>query len=198
MTRRTARGNHYGLFLTGLILLVGGLLALARGLDWLTEISFFGPASANSSLLSPTETSYAKSHAWFWYVVAAIAVVVALWALRWILVQLRSERIRSFQLERDRRRGTTTLPSAALTDAVEDEVASYRGVHRAHARLTNKPNRPRLRLTVSAEHDVDLGDLRRRIQAEAVPHARAALDRDELPTLLTFRLDTAKARRRTL
>lgn len=197
MSRRTARGNHYGLTLTGLILLVGGGLALARGFDVLGRVTIFGSATAHGPLLSTTESSYAETHTWFWYAVAALAVIVALWALRWILVQTRSDRLRELHLERDRARGSTRLSTAALTDALQDEIETYRGVHRARARLTNKPSRPRLTLTVGAEENVDIGELRHRITSEAIPHARQVLDRDELPVLLTLRLDTASAQRRT-
>jgi hypothetical protein len=197
MSRRTARGNRYGIVLAGLVLLVGGGLGLARGFGALERIDFFGPARADAPLLSNVERDYAGTHVWVWYVLAAIAVVAAALALRWILVQMRSDRVRVIRLERDRRLGNTDLSARALLTALGDEVESYWGVHRADARLTGTSERPRLTLSVGVERDADLAALRTRITTEALPHAREALDREELPTLLTLRLDSADRRRRT-
>lgn len=190
MSRRTARGNRYGLTFAGLVLLAGGGLALARG------FGAFGARDNQRRLLSSTETHYAATHGWFWPVVAAVAGVVALACLRWLIAQTRSERLRGFQLEPDRSAGSTRMPAKALTDAVADEVADYQGVNRASARLTSDPSHPQLQLSVALAPRADPGQVRQRIEAEALAHARQAIDIEELPTLITLRLDAGSPQRR--
>jgi hypothetical protein len=191
MSRRTARGNRYGLVLTGLIVAIAGGLALARGFGAFADIDFFGTAAAHDPLLSATESDYTATHVWVWYVLAVIAVLVALWALRWLIVQMRSDRVRVLRIEPDRGRGSTNMRADALADALADEIDSYRGVDRAEVRVIGDPDRPRLHLVVGAERGSDLTTLRERIRTQALAHARQVLECDELPTLVTLRLDTA-------
>lgn len=88
------------------------------------------------------------------------------------------------QLEADRSHGETRLDAGAFTGAVTDEIESYRGVAGASARLLQNGDGPRLRVRVQLDGRVDVGEVRRRIEAEALAHARAALAADDLPTRL--------------
>lgn len=194
----TGRGNRSGLLLIGVVMLIGGGLALARGLGaFAHSVPVLGIAPATGPLLSHTEASYVHGAGWFWPVVAVLAAVVFLVCLRWLLSQLRTERVGTLQLEPDRDQGGTRITSEVVTDALEDEVGGYRGVHRVSARLANNPTDPQLHLTVGAERHADLARLRTRIQREAVPHLRGALELDRLPVRLTLRLDTARQATRT-
>jgi len=65
-------------------------------------------------------------------------------------------------------------------------------VHQVRARLTNDPAEPELHLTISTERRTDLRRLRTRIQHEAIPHLRDALELDRLPVQLTLRLHTTR------
>lgn len=189
----TGRGNRYGLFLTGLVLLIGGGLALARSLGAFNHpVPLLGPASAGSPLLSQPETDYVHGASWLWPVVGVAAALLTLVCLRWLLTQLRTDRVGTLQLEPDRTHGGTRISSGVITAAVQDEVGSYRGVHQVRARLTNNPAEPELHLTISAERHTDLRRLRTRIHDEAIPHVRGALELDRLPVQLTLRLDTAR------
>ena len=67
----------------------------------------------------------------------------------------------------------------------------------ARARLIGDPAHPQLIVTATLEESADLPALRRRIQTGALAHARAALDRPELPTQLDLTVTTKRATRVT-
>jgi hypothetical protein len=197
-SRRTARRNRYGLLTLGLVLIAGGGLALARGLGAFNQaVPVLGREPAAHPLLSSSETHYAASHGWFWPIVAVAAALAAVTCIGWLLAQLRTEHVSTFRLEPDPIHGRTQVHGSVLTDAIEDEIGDYRGVHRVHADLTDDPAAPELHVTIAAEHDTDLSRLRARIHDEAIAHLRDALELDELPARLTLRLDAAKLTTRT-
>jgi hypothetical protein len=191
LSPRTGVRNRLRLGLVGLVVFVGGGLALARG------FGAFGSRYAHAPLLTPTESSYAAHYTWFWPVVGAIAVVVALLALRWLALQFRRDRVRSLTLERDRRSGATRLPASAATTAVEDDVSGYHGVRSAQAHLTRDPASPELALSVALDDRADLAEVRDRIESEALPRFRQAIEVDSLPTRLLWKVQAGKAKRRT-
>jgi hypothetical protein len=173
----TTRTNRIALLVVGLILLAGGTAALLAGLG------AFGARRADQPVFSDGLVRFAdRNAAWFWPVVAMVAVIVGLLALWWLLLQARRNRVGDLDLERDHSHGRTRLGAAAFTDAVADEIESYRGVAGASARLLGTSADPRLSLRVYLDGRVDLGEVLRRIEAEALAHARAALSADQLPT----------------
>jgi hypothetical protein len=180
---RTARGNRLGLAFLGLLSLAGGSFALAQSQNVLVA------GSANRPLLTPSETSFARTNGWFWIAVAAAAVVVALGCVRWLLVQARRAKLNNLRVEPDPITGATHIGADLLADAVSTEISSYADVTRSHAQFTGYASRPELRLNVRAAERADLPGLRHRIAREAVAHARVALDLDELPVYLNLTLD---------
>ncbi|MEU5091267.1 hypothetical protein [Streptomyces sp. NPDC021356] len=174
MNRPPHRINRIALALVGLVLLAGGVLALLRG------AGFFGAAGPDAALLVPGERHYAAASGWVWPAVGAAAALVTIAGLLWALAQLRRAGVRSLALEADRSRGATRLSAAAVTDALEDEVHSYRGVHQAHARLTHSSRYPRLDLRVVLAADADPRPIRARIEREAVAVLRRVLDQEDL------------------
>ena len=182
------RLNRVLVALLGLLLLAGGVLALVR------SFGGFGARLADDRLLTDAQTRFAeRASPWFWVAVAAVTLLVALLALRWLLAQLRSDRIGDLELEPDPRKGATTLHPGAVATAVCEEVESYRGVRGARARLLHDERSPDLVLDVDLDDRADVAATRRRIESEAVPHTRQALGLGELPTRLTLR--PAPARR---
>ncbi len=180
------RLNRTLIALLGLLLLAAGVLTLIR------SFGGFGPDLADDPLLSGAETLFAeRTSPWFWIAVAAVAALLALLALRWLLAQLRTDRIGMMHLEPDVRRSATTLHPSAVTTAVCEEIESYRGVRAASARLLHDPRTPDLVLDVDLDDRADLTATRRRIETEAVEHTRTALDLPALPTRLTLRPSTA-------
>src|SRR5690606_29973306 len=95
--------------------------------------------------------------------------------------QARTDRVPSLDLEEDSSRGRTRLDTDALTDAVTDEVESYRGVEAATARLMDKHAAPWLSPRVRLDGRVPPGEVCRRIEADAIAHSRTALSAEALP-----------------
>jgi hypothetical protein len=186
-TARTARGNRIGLAFLGLLLLAGGAAALLAGQGVL------GTRYRDAPLLTGWEDRWVDSRAWVWPVIGAVAALVTLLCLRWLLVQVRRDGVGSLQLEADRRRGATRVDARLLERAVSEEVGDYPGVLRASAQLAGQAGAPELHLTVALREGADLPAVRRRIDEEAVANLRGALEVDRLPLLLTLRLDVAKA-----
>ena len=176
------RLNRVLVALLGLLLLVGGVLTLVR------SFAGFGARLADDQLLSGAETRFVERYSpWSWTVVAVVAALVALLALRWLLAQLRTDRIGPMQLEPDPRGGATTLHPSAVATAVCEEIESYRGVKSARAKLLHDPRRPDLVLSVDLDERADVAATRARIEADAVAHTRQTLGLDDLPTRLTLR-----------
>jgi hypothetical protein len=80
--------------------------------------------------------------------------------------------------------GTTTLPPAALTGALAGEIESYHGVDAAKGRVIGDASDLQVVLTVTAAQTADLPALRRRLETQALAHARRALGQAGLPIQL--------------
>ncbi|AXI79076.1 alkaline shock response membrane anchor protein AmaP [Peterkaempfera bronchialis] len=188
MSGQLGRVSRVGLAVVGLVLLAGGVLALLRG------TGLFGAGGPDTALLAPGTEDYVATSGWFWLAAGVAAALVALAGLGWLLALLRPEVVRRVTVEPDDRRGATRVSATAVTDALEDEVESYRGVRRAHARLTRSTRYPALTLHVGVTADAHLGQVRARIEREALAHLRQALGQDQLPARIRIHAGT---RRRT-
>jgi hypothetical protein len=182
MSRRTARGNRIGLAVLGLILLAGGAIVLARGLA--ARPSLLGPA--DRALTTATLRAYADAHGWFWPVIAAAGIILALLALRWLAVQGRTDATGDLRLERDPSAGISTLPASVLTDAVEDDLQSSPYVQQANATLSGAASAPRLTLSVTLLASADPAAAADRIAA-SLARLRQALDTGELAATVRIR-----------
>jgi hypothetical protein len=185
------RTNRIMLILFAIALIAAGVVGVLAGFGAL------GPVTKHGALLSNRVGAYFGRHGdWLWPVVAVLAGIVALLALRWLLALLFStDRTGDLPLTGDRSEGRTTLSAAALTDAVTAEIGSYPGVHSARARLIGDPLAPTLVITATLEESTDLSAVRRRIESHAVRHARQALDNPELPVRLDLTTTDRQAQR---
>ena len=187
MTRHTAHVSRTGLVIVGLILLLGGGVVLARGLN--VSSSILGGSHAPQATRS--QIRYPAQHGWVWPAAAAAAAVVALLALWWMAAQTSTKTIRRLPVEPDRIHGTTVLRADAATGAITDELESYPSIRSADAALHGSPLAPGLRLSVTAENRADPATSRARIETEALPHLRIALDLGTIPTVLRIRFSRA-------
>ena len=187
MTRHTATVSRTGLVIVGLILLLGGGVVLARGLN--VSSSILG--GSHAPLATRSQIRYPAQHGWVWPAAAAAAAVVALLALWWMAAQTSTKTIRRLPVEPDRIHGTTVLRADAATGAITDELESYPSIRSAGAALHGSPLAPGLQLSVTAENRADPATSRARIETEALPHLRAALELDTIPTVLRIRFSRA-------
>lgn len=185
MSSRTARGNRLGLGIVGIAALGLGGYTLARSLG------AFGADQASEPVYTESVASWIHQHTWVWIAVAVVAVIIALLALRWLLVQLRAERMNRVVIDRDRDAdrpdlpaGGSVLPASALTTAVGREIEDYPGVRSVRAHLSGAPDQPALHLKVVIDADADLARVRHRIVTGALANARIALDDPRLPAQL--------------
>ena len=174
------RTNRALLTLLGLLLLLAGLATLALGTGLLN------PPAQDQPVLNTTADTWFTDHSWVWWPIAAGGVIIAAICLWWLLAQARSDRVSSLRIGERTEEGRTTVSASALTDAITDEVQSYRGVRRAHAHLSGTATAPDLTLTVDLDGRVDVAQVQAEILDGALAHARQALDVDTLPTRLEF------------
>ncbi|MEV0056148.1 alkaline shock response membrane anchor protein AmaP, partial [Saccharopolyspora shandongensis] len=76
-----------------------------------------------------------------------------------------------------------------------EEIETYPGVHRARARLAGTRAHPVLHLAVVTEDRADIREVRHRIDTEAIPRMRQALELEHLDSDLLLRLGTAHSAR---
>jgi hypothetical protein len=196
------RTNRVMLALIGLIAVLLGLGGL------LAAYGVFGSRFQHQRLLDNQFGRYFSAHGdWLWPTIAAVAFVVMLLALIWLLRLLFStDRTGDIAIEslraragdpaqppagdhtpqrRANPRGRTTLASSALTQAVASEVSAYHGVSSAKARVIGDPSSPTLVLDVLVSRRADIPGVISRVQDEAVAHAALAI----APTDLSVKLD---------
>lgn len=145
---------------------------------------------------------------WLWPTIAAVAFVIMLLSLVWLLRLLFStdraggialpsahpsrreshaQRRREHAagaIERDHATGHTSISASALSQAVAQEIQTYHGVWAARARVLGQPANPSLAIEVKATRWADLPALVLRIEHEAIVHARQALESSRLPVKL--------------
>ncbi len=183
------RTNRFALTLFGLLILIIGAAAMAA------SVGVFGTKFEHHTMFANQVSAYIGKHGiWVWPAAAAVCLVLALLALRWILVLLIStDRAGDIPIPVADRDGTTIMAPAALTGALTREISTYHGVDAARSRIIGDPKAPHIVLEVTATQAASVHELQQRIETEAVAHARQALSDDHLPV----RLDLDVSRRNT-
>ena len=183
MSARVNKVNRTVEALLGLVMLAAGALGLA--------VSFGAFGDGDGPLLPQGMRDVAKEQPWFWWVVAAGCLLLALLGLLWLLAQLRTDRVSRMDLTTDDREGLTTVHTRALADAVESETESVRGVAGASASVIDRKGR-RLTLTVDLTEYADIPEIRRTLEDRIVAHARQAIDDPGLPVDIELRPGKAR------
>jgi hypothetical protein len=181
-----------------IMLLLLAVLLTAVGLDaGAASIGAFGTATRHSPLMAnPTGHFIGAQGDWLWPAAAVAALIVALLALRWLLALLFStDRSGDLLIHSGSPGGRTTLATGALTEAVAEEVESYRGVSSARARLIGDPEDPELVVTATLEETADFAALRQRIETGALTHARSTVGNPALPAKLDLTVTTKRSTR---
>ncbi|WP_370950031.1 alkaline shock response membrane anchor protein AmaP [Amycolatopsis sp. cg5] len=179
---RPARLNRTLLALFGLVLITGGGFAVATHFGKLTVLR---PDSALLPGSPPT---------WAFYAAAGVAIVIGILALRWLGAQLvRKPKTTTWGFEQER--GRTEFAASTASAPFAAEVEGYAGVHSVSATLAGNRSAASLALVVTVEQDGDLTAVRRRLDDEALPRLRQALDLDDLPVRLEFRFSAKSGAR---
>ncbi|MBB4684164.1 alkaline shock response membrane anchor protein AmaP [Amycolatopsis jiangsuensis] len=183
---RPVRLNRGLLAVLGVVLVAAGAFAYATHARWLTVLEPAAPLVPGTAL-PPT---------WVLYVAAAVAVVLGLLSLRWLLAQLaRRPKTQTWRYETDPARGRTELPADAAVVPFTEEVRAGEGVHAVRATLAGARSAPTLALVVTVDQDGDPRRIRERLTGEHLPRLRQALDLDDLPVTIEFRFSTSRAAR---
>jgi hypothetical protein len=174
------RTNRFALTLFGLLVLAAGAAAMTA------SVGGFGTALARHVLFANQASSYIGTNGtWVWATAAFICLLLFLAALRWLLVLLIStDRVGDITVPGSKDHGTTTLPPAALTGALAGEIETYHGVDAAKGRIIGDAADPQIVIAVTAAQNADLPALRRRLETQALTHARQALGNTNLPIQL--------------
>ncbi|MFE6450038.1 hypothetical protein [Nocardiopsis dassonvillei] len=177
-SRRTARGNRLGLFLTGLVLLVGGAAGLAVGGGLFGD----GPAAAPLTGLEPV----ARALAWPWtpHAAAAVALVLTVLTVRWLLVQGRAHRPRRLLVGADTAAGRTEVSPSAAGNALVAQLSAHPRVVRGRARFTESAREPRLWLDLVLTEEADPVEVWHACRDEGVGSLRESLELERLPTVV--------------
>lgn len=180
------------------ILLVLAVLLIAAGAGaGAASIGVFGTATRHSSLIAnPTGHFIGAQGGWLWPAAAVAAAIAALLALRWLLALLFStDRSGDLPITAGGSAGRTTLAARAMTEAVAEEIESYRGINSARARLLGDPADPELVVTAALEETADFAALRQRIETGALTHARTAVGNPSMPAQLDMTVTTKRSPR---
>ncbi|MGI8870948.1 MAG: hypothetical protein ACR2F6_19425 [Mycobacteriales bacterium] len=178
-----------------LLVLLGAVVLLAGAGGVLLRLGVFGASWKHRPIIEQNTTDFFNRHeSWLWWAIGGGALVIAVLAIYWLIVQLRTERIGNVDLG-PAVDGENTLASSALADAVRREAENVEGVARARARLVHESAQPQLRLAVALREDADLGAVQRALDTDVLAHAREAIGRETLPTWLRVEVDATEAPR---
>jgi hypothetical protein len=187
------RTNRTMLILLAVILLAAGSFGATA------SFGGFGHSIQGDKLKNNRVWTFVGAHGdWLWPVVALVALLMAFAALRWLRVLLFStDRVGDLPIASVKGTGRTSLIPAALTDAVTEEIRSYRGIHGARARLIGDADDPQLVVVATVEDSADLVAIRQQIETGALARARQALDKPDLPIRLDLAVTTKRSTRVT-
>lgn len=184
MHRRTRRGNRLGLALVGVVLILGAAAVLSA------HFGVLGPRAAMETLYPGGLSDWIGQHRWSYWGIAVLMAIVALLCLRWLLVQLRTDRVGRISVDSDRHdatdAGITTVVTAAVVDAVTTASERLTGVRSTSAAVSGHRDAPELWLTITLAEDADSGAVRRVLQDSVLRDVRAALEMPDLPVYLTL------------
>ncbi|WP_241479614.1 hypothetical protein [Nocardiopsis lucentensis] len=133
-----------------------------------------GAAMAASALTWP----------WTAHAVALGATAVTLLAVRWLLVQARTNRLRWLRPGPDTGAGCTGVAAVAVGAALVDRLRSDPRVLRGRARFTECAREPRLWLDLELTEDADPVDVWRGVREDGLTSLRLSLELERLPTVI--------------
>lgn len=193
MHRRTRRGNRLGLTVIGVLVTLAGVAVL------LAHFGVLGSRVATENLYPAPAAGWLAGHRWAYWIAAAVLLVLALLAVRWLLVQLRTDRVGRLSVDSDRsdelNAGRTVLQGSALLDALDADIDAIPGVQKVSTNLSGTRDAPELWLTVTLHENSDSGAVRAVLVEKVLPNLRSFLDQPRMPAYLTLKVSTRSAAR---
>ncbi|WP_405719774.1 alkaline shock response membrane anchor protein AmaP [Streptomyces sp. NBC_01537] len=192
MKPRTAV-NRILLALAGVVLLGGGLLVLAGGLDIYRRWNLTPPAdwplsAPHDVLLSRADRTRWTDESWWWPTVIAALALVVLLSLWWLLAQRHQRRPGRLPVGGTPPQDGVELRDQALNAALAADAGQLPGVHRAKARLTGRPTGPQARLTLLLTPDSAPTAVLDALRRGPLEHARESAGWEDLPAEVRLRV----------
>ena len=191
MSSRANVINRVVLTALGLLLLAAGGLGLAL------SAGVFGAWRATYPVLPQEVSTYPDGRPWFWWAVAGVLLLIAVLALLWLLIQLKTDRTTRLDRTTNARDGYTTLHASALTNAVEDEALSVTGVTGASANA-HEHRGQHVFLRVELVDSANIAEVRSRLEDEVVAHLREGVDDPLFPVTIQLRPAASKSHHRSV
>lgn len=178
------------------MLVLSVLLAAAGAFGAAAGYGLLGTSVQERTLTDNPVWRYVGAHGdWVWAAAAVLALVVLLAALRWLFALLVStDRIGDIRIAGSAG-GRTRLTGSALTDAVSEEIGTYRGVDSAKAYLVGDSDEPELVVNAALLSDADFTAARRSIETGAIAHARTAVGDPGMPVTLNLNVSGHRSAR---
>ena len=191
MSSRANVINRVVLTALGLLLLAAGGLGLAL------SVGVFGAWRATYPVLPQEVSTFPDGRPWFWWAVAGVLLLIAVLALLWLLIQLRTDRATRLDRTTDAGNGYTTLHASALTNAVEDEALGITGVTGVSANV-HEHRGPRVYIRVEMDNSADIDEVRTRLENEVVAHLREGVGDPRFPVTIELRPGASRTRQRSV
>ena len=177
------RLNRIVLSIVGLVLIALAAYGLLRSFGAL------GEDQAEAPVLTRGVKDFLDRNAeWFWPVVAAVALIRAYLADRWLKAQIRPvPTVRDVELARGPQGDYTRLRASGAVQALAADIEDDPGVRSANARLVSGRPDPELDVTVDLFEDADVSAVRRRVEQDVLRRFRGAIEADRLTTRILLR-----------
>lgn len=128
-------------------------------------------------------------------ILAALAVIVGVLALAWLLAQVPKRRqARTFRLHaEDSTDGQTNCEPAVLAHAIESDTESIHGVTGASALLRGSASQPELNLDIKVDPRADVRSILDQIHATVAPNLETALETPLRKTAVLVNVASARS-----
>ncbi|GAA5014036.1 alkaline shock response membrane anchor protein AmaP [Kitasatospora paranensis] len=194
--------NRTILAVVGILLLGGGLLAIAGGLDLYGRLGVTVPngwpfSRPEQAVLSPGARMHWSDMDWWWPVVLAVPALLVAGCLWWLFAQLHRTGPSTVEVPVPDGAGVALrLRGRALVDAVETETVALPDVERVTAKVAGGPHRVALRTAVRLAPGGGVGTVLRALDAGPFANARTSLGLAELPAEVRVKVAPPHSERR--
>lgn len=194
--------NRVLLFLSGLVLLAGGLAVAFRSRGWFRGLLH----TPYKPLITSSQAHRLTEHHWWWWVAFAVPVTLGLVCLWWLLAQFHRRPVRAlhvYEVSDDPAAGpsglgtgfgmvgddadTLTVTGAALMDAIAEDMVHVSGVEHGSVRLVRRRRGPVLFASVRAEAGAEPRTVLEALHDEVIAHAVHAVGLERLPAVVELR-----------